>query len=207
MSEPEEPMVVIDTTPPEAAAAACAQCAVPLADDRVVLADRSLCAPCYAALAAELTRVLNATATNVNYPLALLGALLGGALGAVAWWGFTIVTRISFGMVAVVIGYLVGHGAMRGAGNKRTASLQALSAAVATVSFAAATYLVNMTLINRELLRRGEAFQVPLVPASLAQLTDVLGIGFGAMDLAFLGITVWQAWSIPRPLRLPGARA
>jgi hypothetical protein len=203
MSEAEGPIQPHDGTTP---VAQCAQCQTALGDDRVELPDRGLCASCYAALAAEIVRVVQGTSTNVNYPMAAVGAVLGGVGGALAWWGFTVVTRIAFGLVAVVIGYLVGHGAMRFAGNKRTVGLQVLSAGVAAVSFVAATYLVNITHINRELLRRGESFRVPVVPASLGQLADVVGIGFGAMDLAFLAITVWQAWGIPRPLRLAGAR-
>ena len=185
----------------------CAQCQVALGSDRVDLADRSLCPPCYAALSAEITRVVAATATNVNYPLAAVGALLGGAAGGLIWWGFTIVTRISFGLVAVAIGYLVGHGTTRFAGGKRALGLQVLAATVAGLSFIAASYLVNVTLINRALDRRGDPYRLPMVPDSLAELTRIVGLGFSAMDVAFIGIVVWQAWSITRPLRLPGAPA
>ena len=82
---------------------------------------------------------------TVNYPMAVAGAILGGALGTLAWWGFTALTHIAFGLVAVAIGFLVGHGAMRFADGKRTVGLQVLAVGVAAVCFIVATYLVNIS--------------------------------------------------------------
>lgn len=205
MSEPEQPSD--HSLPAAALVASCAQCAGPLGVDAVTLTDRSLCRGCYDVLAETVTNAVRASSTNVNYPMAVVGAVAGGVVGAVAWWAFTITTNINFGLVAVVIGYLAGQGAMRFAGNKRTTELQWLSAIVAALSYGLATYMVNLTLINRHLQSRGEGLQVPLVPVSVAQVWEILQIGFSAMDLAFLGITVWQAWKITQPLQLPGERA
>jgi len=35
----------------------------------------------------------------------------------------------------------------------------------------------------------------------------VLRAGFGVMDFVFLAIVVYEAWKIPRPIRLPGSPA
>jgi hypothetical protein len=191
----------------EPAAVVCAQCELPIADGEAILASgRHFCASCYAQLRAALEQIAAFSSSNVNYPGAALGATLGGAAGAVIWWGFTVITHVGLGLVAVVIGYLAGHGAMRLAGNKRTQALQAIAALAAAVSFFAASYLVNMTLINEHLASRGDAFRVPFPPASLAQTVQVISIGFQLMDMVFLVIVVMQAWSIPRPLRVPASR-
>jgi hypothetical protein len=188
----------------EARPDACAQCGKPLAgDDRVTAEDRSFCRACYETLYQELQRSLRALTTDVNYPMAAIGAVLGGGAGIVLWWGLTVVTKIAFGLAAIAIGWLVGQGAVRFAGGKRSTGLQALAVGISVVSFAVAQYLVNMTFINQELARRGMEQRVPFPPASLAGMLEVVSLGFGVMDAVFVAILIWQAWSIPRVPSLP----
>src|SRR5690242_19249244 len=92
----------------------CAQCERPImSGDLVQAGDKRFCSSCYGEIRMALGRAVRASAADVNYPLAAIGAVLGGAAGALVWWGFTVVTRVAFGLVAVVIGYLAGHGAVR----------------------------------------------------------------------------------------------
>ena len=191
---------------PEAAAPAdtCAQCARTLtADDTVAAGDRLFCRSCYESLRAEIEAAVALMSADVNYGQAAVGAALGGAAGALAWWGFTVLTHIAFGLFAVAIGYLAGHGAVRFAGGKRSRGLQALSVAVSLLSYLFAVYLVNMTFINQALASRGESFRVGFPPQSLGLLVRVVTVGFGVMDLVFLAIVVYEAWKIPRPVVLP----
>jgi hypothetical protein len=181
----------------------CARCGTTLtAGAGVEASGRLYCRSCYETLAHELRQAVAAMSTDVNYPLAAVGALAGGALGVLAWWGFTVMTRISFGLVAVAIGYLVGHGAMRLSGGKRTRGLQILAIVVAALCFFVATYLVNMTFINAALSTRGDPRRLPFPPLGVEQFVRVVAARFGVMDVVFLGIVVWQAWSILRPVRL-----
>ncbi len=185
----------------------CARCDRPLtADDRVAAGGKSFCRACYETLRLQLETAIQEMSTDINYPAAAVGALLGGAAGAVLWWGFTAVTHVAFGLVAVVIGFLVGQGTVRFAGGKRSRGLQLLAVGVALASFAVATYLVNMTFINQALAKQGEARRIPFPPTSGHMAFAVLAAGFGLMDLVFLAITLWQAWRIPMPLRLPPPR-
>ena len=184
----------------------CAQCEKALAVEEAVAAGgRQFCQNCYAELRLVLERAAYASSVDVNYPMAAVGAVVGGAAGALVWWGFTVLTHIAFGLVAVAIGYLAGHGAMRMAGNKRTVGLQALAAGAAVASFVVASYLVNMTLINEHLAKQGETWRLGFPPESLAQGYQVVSVGFGLMDVVFLVIVISQAWAIPRPLRIPTA--
>jgi hypothetical protein len=186
------------------AADACAQCGRALApDDRVAAGDRAFCRGCYEALFHELQRGITAITTDINYPMATLGAVLGGGAGAVLWWGLTVVTKVAFGLAAVAIGWLVAQAAVRFAGGKRGRGLQVLAVVVSLASFVVASYLVNMTFINDELVRRGAEQRIPFPPPSLALLVRVVSLGFGVMDAVFVGILVWQAWTIPSPPRLP----
>ncbi|HKQ62368.1 MAG TPA: hypothetical protein VJS92_13835 [Candidatus Polarisedimenticolaceae bacterium] len=191
-----------------AGAETCAQCATTLTPEtRIASGGRVFCSACYASLRAELEQAVSAMSRDVNYAGAFLGALLGGAAGALAWWGFTAMTHIALGLIAVGIGFLVGHAVVRFSGGKRTAGLQALSVGVAVASFLVASFLVNMTLINEVLAQRGDTQRVSFPPASLEQGFTVLSAGFGVMDLVFLAIVIYEAWKIPRPLKLPPSAA
>jgi hypothetical protein len=189
-------------TPP-ATPTTCARCEKTLTEgDRVDADDRAFCRSCYQTLAFELQQAVAQMSRDVNYPMAAVGALLGGVVGVLAWWGFTVVTQIGVGLVAVVIGFLVGHGAVRFSGNKRAAGLQALAVTVGAAAFFVACYLVNMTFINASLQARGEGWRVPFPPTSLDTFYRVIAVNFGIMKLVFLGIVVYEAWVIPRPPRL-----
>jgi len=66
-----------------------------------------------------------------------------------------------------------------------------------------ATYLVNMTFINRAIAEKGESFRIAFPPQNLELCFKVLSADFGIMDFVFLAIVVYEAWKIPRPLVLP----
>jgi hypothetical protein len=181
----------------------CAECGTTLAPgvDREKTDNGTFCRPCYANLSAQLEQALAAQGRDVNYPMALVGALGGAAIGVVAWWGFTVVTNVAFGLVAIVIGIAVAKGAVLLAGNKRSAGLQGLSIAVALLAFFYASYLVNRTFLHRALAEQGRTERLPLVPQP-GTLIEVVQVGFGVMDVVFLAIVVYEAWKIPAPLKL-----
>ena len=185
-------------------AATCAQCSKTLTlDDRVSSGDREFCRACHASLRAELEQAFAAQSSDVNYVNAAVGAVLGGVIGVLAWWGFTALTHWAVGLLAVAIGFLVGYGAVRFSGGKRSAGLQLLSISVALASYFCATYLVNMTFINKAFADEGNAFRIGFPPSSLDVLVRVVTAGFGVMDLVFLAIVVYEAWKIPKPFVLP----
>ncbi len=191
------------TTP---VATRCGRCQSALSEsERVTAGDRVFCRTCYDILKLQLRTGVAAMSQDINYPMAAVGAILGGIVGALAWWGVTVLTKIGFGLVAVVIGLLVGHGTLRFAGGKRSVGLQVMAVAVGVVSFLVAVYLVNMTFINELLAQRGDALRVGFPPKGLAMFYNVIAANFGIMKLVFLGIIVYEAWFIPRPIKLPSA--
>ena len=181
----------------------CAECGKLLsAVDRVAAGDRVFCTSCHAMLRQQIEGAVQAMGEDINYANAALGALLGGAVGVLGWWGITVATGWSIGLIAVGLGWAVGAGTVRLSGGKRSQGLQILSATVACASWVVASYLVNMTFINRALAKQGDATRVPFPPTSLEMVGTVLGAGFGFMDVVFLAIMVWEAWKRPRPIRL-----
>src|SRR5207247_3023768 len=200
--------IMADVTPSQATLVAtrCARCQSALSEsDRVTAEDRVFCRTCYDILKLQLRSSVTSMSQDVNYPMAVVGAVLGGTVGALAWWGVTVLTKIGFGLVAVVIGVLVGHGALRFAGGKRSVGLQAIAVVVGALSFLVAAYLVNMTFINEVLAQKGQAWRVPFPPASPGMFYQVLAVHFGVMKLVFLANVVLEAGLIPRPPKLTTA--
>ena len=87
----------------------CAECSTTLGEEqeREVTDDGTFCRPCFNNLTAQLQQVVAAQGQEINYPMAMVGGLGGGAVGVLVWWGFTVVTSIAFGLIAVVIGIAV----------------------------------------------------------------------------------------------------
>lgn len=189
-------------TSPAGGSPRCLQCGKDLsgASDAVTTAEGAFCRSCFEGLKQHIARAVEHQGTDINYPAAAVGAVLGGAVGAAIWWGFTVITRISFGLVAVVIGYLVGQGVLRFSGGKRAPGLQILSVGVAGAAYFYAQYLVTRTFLLRYAGQQGGGMDLPLVP-DFGLLVRVVRAGFSLFDLVFLAIVVFQAWRIPAPMR------
>lgn len=181
----------------------CAECGTFLREgqDREVTDDGVFCRHCFTALTVQLQQVVAAQGADVNYAAAALGGLAGAVIGVLAWWGFTVLTHVAFGLVAIVIGVAVGKGVVMASGNKHHRNLQVLSVIVSVAGFFYATYLVNRTFILRAYADKGEAVALPLLPEP-GLFFGVVAAGFGLMDLVFLAIVVYEAWRIPAPLKL-----
>ena len=181
----------------------CAECNTLLAQgqDREITNDGVFCRPCFNNLTAQVQQAVADQGSNVNYPLALVGGLLGGALGVIAWWGFTVLTKIAFGLVAVVIGVTVGKGITLLAGGKRAQGLQIMSVIISSIAFFYASYLVNRTFLVQAYAEQGEQVVLPWLP-SLELWLNVSRLSFGFMDFIFLAIVIYQAWKIPAPFKL-----
>src|SRR5262249_55724699 len=105
---------------------------------------------------------------------------------------FTVMTKIAFGLVAVVIGFAVGFGVTKFSGNKRSVGLQVMAVIVAALSFFYASYLVNRTFVQKALLAGGQANAPPPVPRPGLFFRRV-SLDFGMMDLFSLAIVLYQA--------------
>jgi hypothetical protein len=187
----------------------CAECGTVLQEgqDREVTEGGVFCRHCFESLSAQLQQVVDGQGQDVNYGAAIVGGVAGAALGAAAWWGFTVMTHIAFGLVAVLIGVGVGKGVVMASGNKHHLNLQVLSAGISAVAYFYASYLVNRTFIHRAFAERGETAVLPLVPGP-DLLFRVVSLSFDLMDLVFLAIVLYEAWKIPAPLKLAlGRRA
>jgi hypothetical protein len=196
-------MAVETPTAPPAIAVQCSECNTQITDgmERQNSGDQTFCQPCFNNLHARMEQAITAQGTDINYSFGFAGAALGGALGAMAWWGFTVLTEIQFGLVAVIIGIAVGKGAVMFTGNKRSVGLQIMSVGVAAISFAYGSYLVNRTFLMQALSADGENVVLPLFP-NPEIFMNVVGLSFGMFEVLFLGFALWEAWKIPAPVKM-----
>jgi hypothetical protein len=168
-------------------------------DDREVVDDGVLCRDCYDKLAAQVKEIVHQQDQDINYPLAVTGAVLGGVLGAIIWWGFTVITNIEFGLVAVVIGFTVAKGILILTGGKRSQGLQIMAVGVSAVSYFYANYLVSRTWIIAEYPEMKA--QMGFLP-DLSLFFEISRLSFSMFSVIFLAIVVWQAWQMVAPTRL-----
>jgi len=183
-------------------ATTCNRCNIELGatQDRVQTTEGIMCRPCANNLQADRNRALQEQSQDVNYPMALIGALLGGTAGVLAWWWITVWTNIAFGLVAILIGIAVGKGSTMLAGNKRSRGLQILSLIVAGSAFFYASFLVNRSFIQQALEKEGKEMALTLLP-NPATMLEVVALNFDFMSVLFLAITLWEAWKIPAPAK------
>jgi hypothetical protein len=181
----------------------CAECGTALAEGSEYheTDDGCFCHSCFGNLTGELQQAVTQSTVGINYPMAIVGGVAGALLGAVAWWGFTVVSNISLGLFAVVIGYACGKGVVILSGHKRHLNLQIISAAITVVGYVYASYLVGRTFTHRYYAAEGQELVLPLLP-SPDLLLAVVRNGFGIMDLVFVGIAVYQAWMMPAPFKI-----
>jgi hypothetical protein len=169
--------------------------------DHEVTPEGVLCRSCFEARRTERERVPQEPVQELSYPLALIGALVGGAAGAAAWWAVTVISHTAFGAVAILIGIAVGKGATLMSGGRRTRGLQILSMMVAGVSFFYASYLVNRTFIRQALAQEGKEAALSLLPDP-GLLVRVVSLNFDVLSFLFLGIVLWEAWKLSGPAKL-----
>jgi hypothetical protein len=181
----------------------CSRCHTALSEtqDRVVTPEGVLCRPCSNNLRSERERLVQEQGRDVNYPMALMGALLGGCAGVLAWWCITVWTNIAFGAVAILIGIAVGKGATLLVGDKRSRGLQIMSLAVAGASFFYATYVVNRTFVQQALAKEGKEIALSFLP-NLHMLFTVISLNFNFLDTVFLAIVLWEAWRLTAPMKV-----
>jgi hypothetical protein len=183
----------------------CSECNIPITGemDREDTGDGIFCRNCYDALAAQLNRALEKQGEGIDYTKATIGGILGGALGILVWWGITVITDWSIGIVAIAIGFAVGKGILILTGGRRSSKLQILSVGISVVSFLYASYLVTRSFLLEAFAGRGELVALPVLPDPILCFR-VLQAGFQPFDLVFLAIVIYEAWKIPAPVRLQG---
>ncbi|HTK29821.1 MAG TPA: hypothetical protein VL309_09735 [Vicinamibacterales bacterium] len=137
---PGEPLQFDSVSTPAAAGAdarpsvACTGCGARMADEYYEVNGRAFCARCrrqidaFAAAPAGLAPFLTAAAFGIA----------AGVAGAVVYYLFIAITNLEIGIVAILIGYMVGYAVRRGAGGRGGRRFQVLAVTLTYLSVALA---------------------------------------------------------------------
>ena len=184
----------------------CVECSKPITskDEYTIIGtskngevERVLCPDCQTALREALDQETLAP----NIPFALIAGLLGAAVAGLIWYYFVTITGIQFGLVSVLMGWLVGKCVVWGSGNKRGKSLQLLSLFLTVVAIIFSEYLI----FNHYFI---EEFGSGYGNITLSDFLRLYRLYFtqdtGFLDLLFFGIALWQAYRVPRKREVGG---
>jgi len=147
---------------------------------------------------------------GADMPRALLYGLVAGALGAAIWFAIVVVTNYEIGLLAVIIGALVGTGVVIGSGRKHNLRLQLLSVTITLAAMAFAEYFIVRHFVVEYLVEQGSASSadVPLLfPLDLAFGFIAAAIQDDPLTLVFWGIAVWTAFRVPRAPKVAAVTA
>ncbi|WP_375766584.1 hypothetical protein NR798_33540 [Archangium gephyra] len=192
MSEPQ----AVPPSQPEAAVAvaACALCQNPIAAGAgTSINGNPVCDSCAAQVQAELAAEQQ---TGARLPLALAGGAAGALVGAIIWAVIVVATNYEIGYVAVLVGYLAGHGVKLGAGKGRGQTLQIAAAGMSVFGLVIAKYfiLAHFVVSSPDSAELGLGY---FSPGLFIVFLQNIGSALSAFDLLWIAFALMTAWRIP----------
>jgi hypothetical protein len=125
-----------------------------------------------------------------NFPLAIVAGLGAAAGGALIWAAVTVVTEMELGIIAVAIGYIVGH-AIRAVGHGRSQKFGILGAICGLIGCVLGGLLSYIAFYAK-------ATQMPymdvLAVLNVSLIEKLVSAFFSPMDLLFYGIAVFEGY-------------
>ena len=199
----------------------CAACQRPIDSQYFALQDQVICPTC----AANLNPPVTGTRVSRLAKATLVG-VAAGLVGALIWFVIRRVAHIEIGLVAILVGYLVGKGVLYGSGNRGGRRYQVL-AVVITYACIAANYVPDIVEAFVSEIREERANDpdaqaaaddaepvstVDMIKAIAIVSALVFGVALAApflggaqsvMGLVIIGIALWQAWALAKRRVLP----
>jgi hypothetical protein len=176
-------------------ARACGACQAAIRDQYYVANGKTLCTDCHGKLQASFAQVSDASRF-----FAALGWGGGAALlGAALYYGIRVATGYELGLVAIVVGVLVGKGVARGM-RHRGGRGYAFMAVMLTYFAIVLTYLPEIVKVWGERTTDGAVanFIVSTLLIGLTLFAPIV-VGFKApLSLVITGIALYEAWKFTR---------
>jgi hypothetical protein len=194
------------------AVSSCTRCERPVCSAcRQTLDGRDYCSSCVADLRASLAApAADGTVAEpgptpiaaapivaaVGIPVkGVLFAVVAGLMGALVWYGVVAMTDMKLGIIAIGVGWLVGRGAVLGAGTGGK-QLAVASLVIAVLAMVLGEYLTVNHAVHAYFARERPDAVLPAL-LSPAKLIPIYAGGFGPMDILFYAIGAWEALRFP----------
>ncbi len=177
--------------PPAAAASACAVCNRPLTEWYFEAGGKIVCPECQQTIAASMTggsgfaRFFKATVYGIG----------AGLVGAAIWWAVRYYLNMQIGLIAILVGFMVG-GAIRAGSSGRGGIGYQILAVVLTYLCIAANYVPDLIIEAMKPENAGEAprwFLVAFAVVISLAVPFLRGAG-GIIGLLIIGFALYQAW-------------
>jgi hypothetical protein len=137
--------------------------------------------------------------------LGTLGAIVGAAVGAVAWAAITAATNFQIGYMALGVGLLAGYG-MRLLGGGRDRADGIIAAIVALLGCVAGNVLTAIVVVAQH----GHYPYLAVLMAVLSKpavVGEILQQGFNVLDLPFYAIAIYAGYRTAMKPRVETATA
>lgn len=129
---------------------------------------------------------------NELTPLRLIGGIglgsAGALLGAVIWAVIVVKAGFESGMIALLVGALVGGGVSLGSQRARGLQLQIIAACIALIGYACGKVIISVWMVTSFV----GGFSLELIP----DFTQVFMASLGFWDLLWAGIAAYMATSM-----------
>lgn len=132
------------------------------------------------------------------------GIVLSAVLGfiaaiatAVIWYLLVVLTKWQFGLLAMLVGFVVGQAVLYGSGRKGSLKLQIISAVLTLFGMALGEYLITRHFASLYFISQGySALPLFLHPYSMLSLI-IAGLKSDPLTLLFWAIALWYAFAVP----------
>jgi hypothetical protein len=132
----------------------------------------------------------------------ILGGLLAGLVAAVLatglWYAVVAVSHYQLGIIAIVVGFLVGQGVVLGAGRRGSIVLVGISVVLTLLALVISEYLIIAKFVG-DSLAVGESLEL-IQPPTIVLDVVAASVQAEPLTLAFWAIALFQAFTIPARL-------
>ena len=179
--------------------AACSACNQPIAETYYAAGQAVVCPPCRDGLVAALgsgsgaARFLRATVFGIG----------AGIAGAAVWYGVRRVTNMEIGLIAIVVGAMVGAAVRAGANRRGGIGYQLMAVALTYLTIGASFVpeIISELRTSPEFAEAG-ATAIAVVTAIAAIVGPVLVAKSSIIMVLIYGFALWEAWQMNRRMQL-----
>jgi hypothetical protein len=129
----------------------------------------------------------------------LVAGLVAATLATIVWYAVVTISQYQLGIVAIVVGFLIGQGVLLGASRRGSPVLIGISVVLTLLALVISEYLIVVHFVNEELATQGAAIDILQPPGLMAEVV-VESLKADPLTLAFWAIALFQAFTIPARL-------